>query len=192
MDTNPALDKLGGFATLHLASFALKRRSRFTGFTLSLKRNWMNTGGRQRIYTLGTSTRCLEDFFAILRSYGIHAIVDVRRFPKSGTYPQFNRENLEKAALEQGFSYHWFGESLGGYRKGGYEAYKQTTAFQAGIERLDRLARDASAVAVCAERLPWKCHRMHISRSLMEKGWEVIHIIEADRTWQPKENGRGE
>ncbi|MBU2498497.1 MAG: DUF488 domain-containing protein [Proteobacteria bacterium] len=150
----------------------------------------MNTGDYQRIFTLGTSTRSVEEFFSILRAYGIDDIVDVRRFPKSGRYPQFNRENLENAAQERGFSYHWLGESLGGYRKGGYEAYKQTQAFEEGIERLEGLAGASSIVVVCAERLPWKCHRMNISRSLMERGWEVIHIIEADRTWQPKENGR--
>ena len=152
----------------------------------------MNAGGDRKVFTLGTSTRSMEEFFSILRAYRIEAIVDVRRFPRSGRYPHFTREHLEKAALEKGFSYHWFGESLGGYRKGGYEAYKQTQAFQEGIDKLDRLAKDSSIVVVCAERLPWKCHRMHVSRSLMERGRELVHIIEADRTWQPKEEGSRE
>jgi len=148
----------------------------------------MSTGDYQRIFTLGTSTRSLEEFFSILRSYGIVDIVDVRRFPKSGRYPHFNRENLEMTARGEGFLYHWLGEHLGGYRKGGYDAYKQTQAFKEGIERVEGLGRDSSIVVVCAERLPWTCHRMHISRSLTERGWEVIHIIDKDRTWQPKKD----
>ncbi|MGD2124790.1 MAG: DUF488 domain-containing protein [Desulfobacteraceae bacterium] len=139
------------------------------------------------IYTLGTSTRSLEEFFSILKEYGIKAIADVRRFPKSSRYPHFNRENLEEAAGAQELDYHWLGDVLGGFRKGGYEAYKEEPAYEEGLNRLGDLARDSLTVFICAERLTWKCHRMHISRSLMERGWDVIHIIEADRTWQLKE-----
>ena len=142
------------------------------------------------IYTLGTSTRSPDEFFSILESYAIQTIVDVRRFPKSKRFPHFNRENLETSAREQGIAYHWLGEELGGYRKGGYEIYKQEAAFQDGLKRLEEVARKSLTVFICAERLPWKCHRMHISRSLKEKAWNVIHIIEQDRTWQPKEEGR--
>jgi uncharacterized protein (DUF488 family) len=144
------------------------------------------------VYTLGTSTRSLNEFFSILESYGVQAIADVRRFPKSKRFPHFNRENLETSAEEQGIAYHWLGEELGGYRKGGYERYKQETAFQKGLERLEEVAGKSLSVFICAERLPWKCHRMHIGRSLKEQGWHVIHIIEQDRTWQPKEEKKPE
>jgi uncharacterized protein (DUF488 family) len=144
------------------------------------------------IYTLGTSTRSLSEFFSILESYGVQTIGDVRRFPNSKRFPHFNRENLETTAKHQGIAYHWLGEELGGYRKGGYESYKQESAFQEGLKRLEEVAEKSLTVFICAERLPWKCHRMHIARSLKEKGWHVIHIIEQDRTWQPKEERKPE
>jgi uncharacterized protein (DUF488 family) len=144
------------------------------------------------IYTLGTSTRSLDEFFSIIDSYAIQAIADVRRFPKSKMFPHFNRENLENSAKEQGIAYHWLGETLGGYRKGGYESYKQEAAFKDGLKTLEEVAKKSLTVFICAERLPWKCHRMHIARSLKDKGWEVIHIIEQDRTWQPKEEKQAE
>jgi uncharacterized protein (DUF488 family) len=144
------------------------------------------------VYTLGTSTRNLDEFFSIMDSYAIRAIADVRRFPRSKKFPHFNRENLETSAKEQGIAYHWLGELLGGYRKGGYENYKAEPAFKDGLKRLEEVASESMTVFICAERLPWRCHRMHIARSLKEKGWEVIHIIEQDRAWQAKEEKLGE
>jgi uncharacterized protein (DUF488 family) len=145
---------------------------------------------RDLVYTLGTSTRSSAEFFSILKSCGIQAIADVRRFPRSKRFPHFNRENLEASAKEQGIAYRWLGEELGGYRSGGYESFKQDGAFQDGLKRLEEVAGKFLTVFICAERLPWKCHRMHIARSLKQQGWNVIHIIEQDRTWQPKEEGR--
>jgi uncharacterized protein (DUF488 family) len=145
------------------------------------------------IYTLGTSTRSLEDFFSILKAFGIKGIADVRRFPRSRRFSHFNRERIEEESREQNLYYHWLGELLGGFRKGGYENYKKEPSYLEGLHKVEALAEQSPCVLVCAERLPWKCHRLHISRSLVERGWDMIHIIDQDRTWQPKrEQGKKE
>jgi uncharacterized protein (DUF488 family) len=137
------------------------------------------------IYTLGTSTRSMEDFFSALETYQIHCISDVRRFPKSRRYPHFNRDHLEAEAKDRTLFYQWLGDLLGGYRSGGYEAYMREVSFQRGLQTVEHLAKKLSTVLICAERLPWKCHRFKIYHRLTERGWNVIHIIERDRIWQP-------
>jgi uncharacterized protein (DUF488 family) len=144
-------------------------------------------GGRKTIYTLGTSTRTLDEFFSILEAYGIKSIADVRRFPKSTRYAYFNRESLESEAEKRGLAYSWLGDLLGGFRTGGYEKYQKEEAYLGGVDRLEDMGRQNSTLFICAERLPWKCHRRFIAQSLMERGWEIVHIIEKDRTWQPKD-----
>ncbi|MDI6631705.1 MAG: DUF488 domain-containing protein, partial [Thermoanaerobacteraceae bacterium] len=74
--------------------------------------------GRPVIYTVGTSTRSPEEFLALLRRYGIRAVVDVRRFPSSRRYPHFNRAALAAWLGEAGVTYHYLGDKLGGYRPG--------------------------------------------------------------------------
>jgi len=140
------------------------------------------------IYTLGTSTRSIDDFFEILELYGIEGIADVRRFPASRRYPHFSRPNLESVAQQKDLAYFWLGDLLGGYRKGGYAAYQREEAYLRGLEVLETIAGRARTVVLCAERFPWKCHRLQISRSLEERGWEVIHLIEKDRIWHPRQN----
>ena len=144
------------------------------------------------IYTLGTSTRSMEDFFSALKTYGVNGISDVRSFPKSRKYPHFNRDHLEAEAKRRNLLYQWLGDLLGGYRRGGYEAYMREVSYQRGIQKLEHLAKEIPTVVICAERLPWKCHRFKISHSLTERGWNVVHIIERDRIWQPEHGGEGE
>jgi uncharacterized protein (DUF488 family) len=139
------------------------------------------------IYTLGTSTRSLEDFFSIVMAFGIKGIADVRRFPRSRKFSHFNRERMEEESRARNLVYHWLGEGLGGFRKGGYENYKNEPAYLEGLVTLETLAQNSLLVLVCAERLPWKCHRLQIAQSLVTQGWEVIHIIDGDRTWRPKQ-----
>ena len=143
---------------------------------------------KKTIYTLGTSTRSIKDFFSALEIYKIKCIADVRRFPKSSKYPHFNRNNLETEAKGRNLFYQWFGELLGGYRSGGYETYMRETSFQRGLQKVEHLAKEIPTVLICAERLPWKCHRFKISHSLTERGWNVVHIIERDRIWQPSDS----
>lgn len=82
----------------------------------------------KRIYTLGTDRRTEEDFVEILIAYNIEALIDIRRFPKS-KIPLFTRENLEDLLKKEGIKYHYLGVELGGFRKGGYEAYTLTEDF---------------------------------------------------------------
>ncbi len=139
----------------------------------------------KRIYTLGTDRRTEEDFVEILIAYNIEALIDIRRFPKS-KIPLFTRENLEDLLKKEGIEYHYLGIELGGFRKGGYEAYTSTEDFKKGIQRLEEIAKVKTSVIICAERFPWKCHRKWVARELRKRGWEVDHIIDKGKIWIPK------
>jgi len=142
------------------------------------------------IFTLGTSTRSMDEFIAILEARKVARVCDVRSFPGSRRFPHFSQEAFSASLREAGYKYEWLGERLGGYRKGGYEEHMQTATFEKGLEELQRLASRAPSVVVCAEALPWKCHRRYIARALEERGWKVIHIIDASRDWVPGERER--
>ena len=90
----------------------------------------------KRIYTLGTGRRSEEDFMEILFAYDIKTLVDVRSFPKS-KMPVFTRENLENLLKREGINYVFLGRELGGFRKGGCEAYTGTEEFKKGIDKLE-------------------------------------------------------
>jgi uncharacterized protein (DUF488 family) len=135
------------------------------------------------IYTIGTAARSPEAFAALLEAYAITLLVDVRRVPRSHD-PHFSREHLAPLCRSRGIDYRWMGESLGGRREGGYEAWMATAAFLQGIERLEELARDRLCALCCAERLPWRCHRWLIAGFLERRGWRVLHIIERDSVVQ--------
>jgi len=89
---------------------------------------------------------------------------------------------LQKA----GIKYIFLGNELGGFRKGGYEAYAATREFQHGLDRLKDAVGNSNAVIICAEKFPWKCHRKWIARELYKLGWTVKHIIEKGKIWVPK------
>ena len=131
-----------------------------------------------KIYTLGTSTRSAEEFVSLLSSLGAEAVADVRRFPSS-RYEHFKRENLARLLQEAGLAYIYLGEEMGGYRRGGYESFLDSEQFRQGLEQLE-------AVIICAERLTWRCHRRFIGAELQRRDWEVIHVIDHNRMWQPK------
>ncbi len=137
----------------------------------------------KRVYTLGHSNRSLNDFIDLLNKYRIRVIVDIRRFPKSTRYPYYNRENLKEILEEKGITYIWLGELLGGYRSGGYKEYMKTKGYREGIRRLiEVIEANKDFVAImCSERLWFKCHRRFIADTLVELGYEVIHIIDKDK-----------
>lgn len=139
----------------------------------------------KRIFTLGTDRRSEEDFIEILLAYNIEALIDIRRFPKS-KITLFMRENLERLLEREGIDYHFLGQELGGFRRGGYEAYTMTEEFKGGVERLEEIASDKVSLIICAERFPWKCHRRWVARELRKRGWEVDHIIDKGKIWIPK------
>ncbi len=139
----------------------------------------------KKVYTLGTGRRSEEDFIEILFAYDIKTLVDVRSFPKS-KMPVFTRGNLENLLKKEVINYVFLGRELGGFRKGGYEAYTETEDFKRGVEILEDIASKGTSVIVCAERFPWKCHRRWISRELHRRGWQVEHIIDKGKVWTPK------
>jgi len=145
----------------------------------------------KEVFTLGTSNRSWEEFISLLRVYRIEMVIDVRSFPTS-KFVHFKRESMNPSLAEAGFGYYFLGKELGGYRKGGYEAYTQSLPYLAGMELLERMSSRCRSAVLCAERLPWRCHRRFIGRSLQERGWKVSHIIDEKRVWEdrvPDEDG---
>jgi uncharacterized protein (DUF488 family) len=135
------------------------------------------------IYSIGSSTRQIEEFIALLHHFHITTLVDVRSFPKS-RFNHFIKENLDRGLNEAGIDYHYLGKELGGYRKGGYENYTLTTRYEKGVGHLEAIGKKDTTAFMCAERLPWKCHRKFIALSLQERGWKVLHIIDKKRVWE--------
>lgn len=144
------------------------------------------------IYTIGHSTRPIEDFIDLLKSYEIEMVVDVRTIPKSRHNPQFNEEPLKIVLKESHIHYHHL-PKLGGLRHTtkdsinlgwhnpsfrGYADYMQTPSFWEGIEELEGLGKKYLSVIMCAEALPWRCHRSLIADALtLHKKWKVLHIM---------------
>ncbi|MDI6708893.1 MAG: DUF488 domain-containing protein [Candidatus Thermoplasmatota archaeon] len=135
-----------------------------------------------RIYSIGHSNRSLEEFVAILKSYKIELLVDIRRFPTS-KFKQFKKENLAEALNMAGIEYKHL-EELGGYR-GGYEDYMQSQKWEEGYEYLKKLSSKKLAAFMCAEKFPFRCHRRWIARKLNLEGWEVVHILN-EKVWCEK------
>lgn len=140
----------------------------------------------KRIYSIGTSNRSLDEFISLLKNYGIETVVDVRSFPTS-RFEHFIRDRLERVLREFGFCYIYLGTELGGYRRGGYEKYMAEPDYREGLSKLTQIGSSSMTTFLCAERLPWRCHRRWIGESLVREGWEVIHILDERRTWIPGE-----
>lgn len=149
-----------------------------------------------RVWTVGHSTRTAEEFAQLLLSQNIKALVDVRTFPSSRRFPQFNQKRLTEDLSALGISYH-HSPALGGRRKPNpdshnnawknasfraYADHMETPVFADGIKGLIAIAREARCVIMCAEALWWRCHRSLISDYLKAIGVEVTHILAADKT----------
>ncbi|SDR76597.1 Protein of unknown function, DUF488 [Halopseudomonas litoralis] len=142
------------------------------------------------IWTLGHSTRSIEEFITLLQHYRIEAVADVRRFPGSRRMPQFGQEALRASLHEQGIEYLLITE-LGGRRRPasdsvntawrntsfrGYADHTASQEFATGLERLHQLAVRRCTSMMCAEVLWWRCHRSLVSDVLMASGTQVMHI----------------
>lgn len=143
------------------------------------------------LYTIGHSTRTLEDLIGTLQSHDIGTLADIRAFPLSRRLPQFNREPLEASVQQAGIRYICM-KSLGGYRKRildpspnialrnesfrNYADYMLTAEFEESIRQLIALAEESPTAYMCAERLYFKCHRMLVSDWLVAHGHEVRHL----------------
>ena len=145
------------------------------------------------IWTIGHSTRTIDDFLAVLASHDIETLVDVRRFPGSRRLPQFGSDALATALGEQGIGYRWI-EALGGrrradpaspndgWRNDAFRAYADhiaTEEFAGGLVELLTLASASRTTIMCAELLWWRCHRRLIADVLTSLGHEVRHIRDA-------------
>lgn len=128
------------------------------------------------IYTVGSAARSQDNFLKALNDRGVRTLVDVRRFPTS-KYERFKRENLDTILFSSGIEYVYMGKELGGFRKGGYEAYVNTKEYKQAVKFLEKLAKKRATVIMCCEKLPNGCHRRYISQSLKKLGWKVVDII---------------
>lgn len=144
------------------------------------------------IWTIGHSTRSEEDFLAALKSFQIKVLVDVRRYPGSRKYPQFNASAMESYLQKAEIDYLPETE-LGGRRKPklnsvntvwrneafrGYADYTETATFKDGIKKLTDVAQLKRTAYMCSEAVWWRCHRSIISDYLKYSGWKVMHIMD--------------
>lgn len=143
------------------------------------------------VLTVGHSTRPLGDFIALLKSHGVERIADVRTVPRSRHNPQFNRETLPAALRKAKISYVHLAK-LGGLRHArpdsintgwrnasfrGFADYMQTPDFEVGLARLVELAKKKTIAIMCAEAVPWRCHRSLIADALLVRRIPVEHIL---------------
>ena len=155
-------------------------------------------GAPRTLYTIGHSTRATRELVELLRAHGVEQVVDVRIVPRSRHNPQFNRPALARSLHAVKIGYRHM-KALGGLRHAqpdsinlgwrnasfrGYADYMQTEDFAAGLTRLERLAARRPTAIMCAEALPWRCHRWLIADALTVARWRVLHI-QSRRTARP-------
>ncbi|MDE3184382.1 MAG: DUF488 domain-containing protein [Bacteroidota bacterium] len=145
----------------------------------------------KNIWTIGHSTRTLEEFVNLLHSFEIETVADIRSFPGSRKFPHFNKEVLEISLPANGIEYVHL-KKLGGRRKGNrdskntswrhiafrsYADYMETTDFEEGIKDLEEIAAKKRVAYMCSEAVWWRCHRSMVSDYLKNRGWKVWHIM---------------
>lgn len=143
------------------------------------------------VFTIGHSTRELDELEQVLKAHGVEILADVRTVPRSRRVPWFNRENLPQELEKRGITYRHL-EKLGGLRHSrkdsinqgwqnksfrGYADYMQTPGFAEGMEELIGLTREGTVAIMCAEAVPWRCHRRMVGDALLVRGFEVIDIF---------------
>jgi len=143
------------------------------------------------IFTIGHSTYTIDEFIELLRAHGVTQIVDVRTIPMSGHNPQFNEDILKDSLKEHKIRYKHL-KKLGGLRHSrkdstnlgwhnlsfrGYADYMATPSFSVGLEALMKIASARNTAIMCAEAVPWRCHRSLIGDALTKKGWSVLDIM---------------
>ena len=149
-----------------------------------------------RIYTIGHSTRPIAEFLEMLAAHGVRRLVDVRTVPRSGHNPQYGKEALSTSLDAQAIRYQHL-PGLGGLRRPrpdsvnqgwrntsfrGYADYMQTPEFASSVDALIAVAEQESTAIMCAEAVPWRCHRSLIADALIVRGIEVAEIQSATRS----------
>lgn len=147
------------------------------------------------LYTIGHSTRTLDELVDILKSHGVKVLADVRSIPKSRHVPQFNLDSLKIDLPKRGIRYQPMTE-LGGRRHTrkdspntgwrnasfrGYADYMRTPEFEAGIEHLIKIAAKSPTAIMCAEAVPWRCHRSLVGDAMLVRGWTVLDLMGIDK-----------
>lgn len=155
-----------------------------------------NHGAGKRIWTIGHSTRTIDEFLELLAVNEIQVLADIRRFPGSRKYPHFNQDALARSVTQAGSEYIEFPE-LGGRRRTrkdsrntvwrneafrGYADYMETDEFRVGVERLLDLAADRNTAIMCSEAVWWRCHRALVADYLKSIGVTVHHILNIQKT----------
>ena len=156
-----------------------------------------------RIFTVGHSTHAIGEFVDLLRAHGVEQVADLRTVPKSRHNPQFWGDALEASLDEAGIGYRWF-RQLGGLRRTsddspngawrnasfrGHADYMQTPEFADGLSDLEEYATPAPTALMCAEAVPWRCHRSLVGDSLLVRGWEVLDIFSLTKATPEKLTG---
>lgn len=174
---------LNPVASFCLPSRLLEAVSRKQAYSVRMENNI--------IYTIGHSTHSIEEFLELLGTYEIRCLVDVRTVPKSRKNPQFGSDLLPGELQTAGIEYQHF-KDLGGLRHPakdssntgwrnlsfrGYADYMASAEFRAALTRLENLARAKRTAIMCAEAVPWRCHRSLIADALTVDGWQVRHIM---------------
>jgi uncharacterized protein (DUF488 family) len=148
------------------------------------------------VFTIGHSTRALVEFIRLLKAHGVQRVIDVRTIPRSRHNPQFNRDQLSPALHRARMHYRHM-PGLGGLRHArrdslntgwlnrsfrGYADYMQTSAFEKSLARCIELAKHERVVLMCAEAVPWRCHRSLIADALIVRRIEPREITSGVRT----------
>jgi len=152
------------------------------------------------LYTIGHSNRSFDDFVGLLRSNGIERLVDIRRIPRSAHNPQFNADSLAEALPRCGIDYRHM-EALGGLRKPrpdstntgwrnagfrGYADYMETEEFRMALNELLALGAEKPTAIMCAEAVPWRCHRSVLADAIVAHGVTVLDIVGPGRPREHK------
>ena len=149
-----------------------------------------------KVWTIGHSTRSIEEFLGLLAQYRIDTIADVRSFPGSRKYPQYGKEALGATLAAHALGYHWL-QALGGRRRvspdspntawrnasfRGYADYMTSCEFAQGLDQFLELASQSRTALMCAEAVWWRCHRSMIADALCVRGIQVVHILDANHS----------
>jgi uncharacterized protein (DUF488 family) len=142
------------------------------------------------VFTVGHSTRSSEELLALLRDAGVELVADVRAYPSSRRYPQFNRDALDAWLPAAGIGYRHLpglggrrspvpGSPNGGWKEAAFQGYADhmgSTEFQEALDDLEAAARERATAIMCAEAVWWRCHRRLIADALVARGWGVEHL----------------
>lgn len=150
----------------------------------------------EAVYTIGHSNRPIEEFIGLLREHGIERVLDIRTVPKSRHNPQFGQDQLPASLAAAGIGYEYI-RALGGLRKArkdtpngawrnasfrGYADHMQTEEFNEHVDLVARMAGSTRCALMCAEAVPWRCHRSMVADALAVRGVPAQHIIGKGKT----------